>query len=487
MGLGRVTGLLVAALLCASSAGARPPLVMGVHQYDCKILARTQEFPNLGIGGAPEMNAWGQVAFLATPSSRIYQQIRVGHGELDGQGRPLTWRVADSDPAIGNVAPFSVPVIEDNGLVVFSGYDSSIQQPVPALEAQGIFRIPYFQLLRGDGSPVVKNYGWDLTSPFLGDFSDVSTNSAGTLLFDFADQTLYVGLAPVAGSGTGINGFSGEQIHPGARAFYAFLSSLPPSSVGIYTDGALLDSADTNSFDFEALSVNGDAVPVVSFVRTDFSGAPTRWTLEVESSLGHQVYVDSAIDPVGSDPPAATSINAWGEVVFSGVLVTNGSELWQVHCQNLPHILPISPSTSARAINNEGQIAFLGGDSQTGATLFVRADPLPGETQRPTSCTGLPDGTPCDDGYPPAIASCQAGTCVGESTGLPTSCTGLPDYTACDGSSSKTPAYCVQQQCIGRAVPEPGGLSAAIASVAAVAFIARRRRGEHPQDRKGPA
>jgi hypothetical protein len=467
MRTGPVTGIAFAAMICASAAAARSPLVIGVREYDCKVLARQQEFPNLTTGGPPQMNAWGQVAFFATPASGLYSQIRVGHGEQDGLGRPVTWRVADSDPAVSNVDSFSTPVIEDNGLVVFAGYDETIQQMPPALEAQGIFRIPYFQLLTGDGSPAVKNYGWDTGSPFLGDFSDVSTNSAGTLLFVFADQTLYVGGSSVAASG-----FTDEQIHPGARAFYAYLASLPAGGQGLYVDDALLDSADGNTSDVAALSVNGDAAPVVSLVRFDYSVAPTRWTIEVESSLAHQVYVDSAIDPVGSTSPTATSLNGHGEVAFSG-MVANGSALWRVHCQNMPD-LGVG-AMSARAIDNAGQIAFVGSDPHTNAFEIVRADPLPGQTQRPSSCVGLSDGMPCDDGYPPAIATCQAGACVATASGLPSSCAGLPDYAPCDGSGAKMPAYCIQLSCVGRPVPEPEARALALAVGIVLIVLVRRR------------
>src|SRR5215831_19215280 len=110
MRTGHVPGLALAAVLCASAAEARAPLALEVREYDCKVLARTLEFPNLVSGGPPQMNAWGQVAFYGTPVAGPYPQIRVGHGEPDGLGRPVTWRVADADPAVGNVDAFSAPV-----------------------------------------------------------------------------------------------------------------------------------------------------------------------------------------------------------------------------------------------------------------------------------------------------------------------------------------------------------------------------------------
>ena len=473
MGLDRAVRLdavtLSAALLAVSltalapaAQAVRAPLTLGIRNYDCKILARTVEFPGL-VFSPPQMNAWGQVAFLV---NSVYQQIHVAHGELDAAGRPITWRVADSDPAMSNLSMFSLPVIDDNGLVVFAAYDHTINEGLPLLEAQAIFRQPASGFAGGDGLPVVKNSGWDTGSPFDGDFYDPSTNSAGTLLFAFGseDSNLYVGGSLVA------NGFSDPEIHPGARSFYAYLGSAGAGVEGLYVNGALLDSSDTTTI--SAISVNGDAVPVVSFVRTDSSA---NWTLEVESNLGHQVYLDSTIDAVGSTVPTATSLNGRGEVVISGLRVANGSELWQVKCQNLPQLGYIGPDTSARAINNEGQIAFIAGDPQSGANLFVRADPIPGQTQLPTSCAGLADGTQCDDGYPPATATCQAGACVGGTTGLPISCAGQPDYTPCDGSASKLPAYCVEQQCVAYPVPEPDELSAVAASVAAAALLVRRR------------
>ena len=52
---------------------------------------------------------------------------------------------------------------------------------------------------------------------------------------------------------------------------------------------------------------------------------------------------------------------------------------------------------SSRAINDDGQIAFFASTATSGSEGFlVRAEPLPGQWARPTSCSGLDDGAPCD-------------------------------------------------------------------------------------------
>ena len=243
------------------------------------------------------------------------------------------------------------------------------------------------------------------------------------------------------------------------------------------------------------LAVNGNIVPVASWIRLDTATFPQRWTLEFESDLGHKTYVDSSIDPIMPYDvySVTTSLNAWNEIAFvaTGLMypdpnpdpsrlfvATNDGQLWRVHCANMQQTFGapyfVLQEISTRALNDDGQIAFLGRTADF-STFLVRADPLPGQSARPTSCTGLDDGTPCDDGTPVTISSCHGQVCVGEPTGFATSCDGQPDDTACDAAGAGMQGHCVSQSCVGISpVPEAALPADGVLAVLVLLWIRRR-------------
>jgi hypothetical protein len=281
----------------------------------------------------------------------------------------------------------------------------------------------------------------------------------------------------------------------GLQPFVAWLEPTAMAGVTLLVDGALFDEVpDGFAEQLSGLSLGANQVPITAYSLTVFSPSQ-RWRLGVNTGLGFVPYVDSAVDPVETFAvPSSTSVNAWAEVAFLSspdgdgetLLVADGEDLWRVVCDdhaalfgNLPFFdLELSP----RAINSDGQIAFraMTGGLVPGTgefqTYVVRADPLPGHGKRPTSCSGLADGTPCDDGDPETLSACSAGVCTGDPIGRPTSCAGLPDDTPCDDGAPATFGYCAAELCVGVPIPEAHGAPAAAAALLALASLRRARR-----------
>ena len=490
--------VLAASLALAGRAdAARAPLPIVERDYDCKIIASTRELPGLPADDPPRMNAWGQVAFFLLDSSTYRSQIRVGHGDLDGHGHPITHLFAEDELSSGTSGFYlfgvGEPTIEDGGSVVFGGSRSSATGD----GGPGIFRASWFQRVDKNSAPVVQSTGLDPQSPYM-NFPVVSTNSVSSLLFQANDHPrakLYVGGNLVAQDGVDhvVNlADNAELIAPGNSSDYGYQAYLDTGESAIFLNGTKRDGVPlSGSVMLIGLAVNGNIVPVASWVRLDQSTFPNHWTIEFESDLGHATYVDSAIDPVGLDTvvPLSTSINAWNEVAFlvSGgdrsndtrIFVTDGKQLVHVHCRDLQQTFGAPGFTvteiSPRALNADGQIAFLA-RTATPDTFLVRADPIPGQSARPTSCTGLDDGTPCDDGNPVTLSSCASQTCVGQPTGLATSCDGVPDYTPCDAAEPGMQGWCVSQSCVGMSPVPESDPSEDGALAALVLFCVRPRR-----------
>ena len=154
------------------------------------------------------------------------------------------------------------------------------------------------------------------------------------------------------------------------------------------------------------------------------------------------------------------------------VFVAEGDFIHRVLCEN-DGIEPVLIGT--RALNAEGQIAFLGMDGNDQAVI-ARADPLQG---LPASCAGLSAGSPCDDGHPETAALCSAGgQCVGNPDEQPTSCLLEPDETPCDDGDPETLAFCQSAQCVTVpfSVPEPDATACSFTSAVAIAHLQRRRK-----------
>ncbi|HSJ96775.1 MAG TPA: hypothetical protein VLC53_06875, partial [Myxococcota bacterium] len=201
-----------------------------------------------------------------------------------------------------------------------------------------------------------------------------------------------------------------------------------------------------------------------------------------------------AVDPVEVFAiPSSTSVNPWAEVAFLSspdgdgetLLAADGDAVWRVVCEDHAALFGNAPffdlDLSPRAINAEGQIAFRARTSAlvpgTGEfqTYVVRADPLPGHGRRPTSCSGLVDGTPCDDGDPETLSACSGGACTGDPIDRPTSCAGLPDDTPCDDGAPATFGYCAAELCVGVPIPEPRPAAAAALALLTLASLRRAR------------
>jgi hypothetical protein len=493
-----VAGLASAAgLLIGSDAGAtRPPLPIVERDYDCKIIASTRELPGLWNDDPPRMNAWGQVAFLTQDAVTSLTQIRVGHGDLDPQGHPITRLFAQNEDSSG-ITVFGVgkPTIEDGGFVVFGGAKTNGNGD----GGPAIFRSPWFARVANGSAPVVEGVVLDPTSPYV-DFPVVSTNSVSSLLFQSGDgphRKLYVDSNLVAQEGAGgvqTLDDTSERIAPGNSSFYGYEALLDTGDDVIVLNGTVRDSVpQSGSVLLYGLAVNGNIVPVASWIRIDAGSFPQRWTLEFESDFGHATYVDSAIDAITPfyTYSFATSINAWNEVAFvatgndgiddSHVFVADGHQLVHVHCPNMQQTFGasffVSTEISPRALDTDGQVAFLARTASPDETFLVRADPIAGQSARPAACTGLDDGTPCDDGNPVTLSSCHAQVCVGAPTGFATSCEGQPDYTACDAAGPGMQGYCASQSCVGQSpVPEPDLPEDAALAALAVLWLRPRRR-----------
>jgi hypothetical protein len=469
-------------VLLATSAPAAAQLVIQDRTYDCRVIASTDQFPRGFPYGAPTMNAWGQVAFVATLDPSETYEIRVGRGELDPQGVPRSTPIAraggDGSEPFTRYSSFAfMPVIESAGRLIFQANDPPTGGPVGI----AIYRTRTDQPIATEPQAIFENQAANPQSSFVV-FSTVDsplTDSQGRVLFragtQSADGVFLDGNSIAAIGQNGVMGIGGFWMDPGGQPFEAVLVQTGSSgSFEIRVDGTVFDSiSDPLTESIGGFSLAGNAVPILAYTRSSFTPTTT-WQLGVNTGLGFAPYVDSAVDPFEFfADPRQTSVNAWAEVAFLSspdgdgetLLVADGEEVWRVLCDDMEGIFGSTVifdyELSTTGINSDGQIAFQAQTPQlvpgTGEfrTFIVRADPRPGQGGRPAICTGLPDGTPCDDGDPETISSCSAGTCGGEPIGRPTDCSGLSDDTPCDDGEPGTFGYCEAQQCVGVPVPEP--------------------------------
>jgi hypothetical protein len=489
-------------LLLSTSAPAAAQLVIEDRTYDCELIASTDQFPRGFAYGAPTMNAWGQVAFVATLDPSGTSEIRVGRGERDPQGVPRSTPIAraggDGSVPFTRFGSFAfMPVIESSGRLIFQANDPPTGGPVGV----AIYRTRTDHPIASEPQAIFENEAASPQSPFLV-FSTVdppTTDSRGRVLFRAATQSgdhLFLDGVSIATIGQGgALGIGGFWLDPGAQPFEAILvQTSNGGSFEIRVDGTVFDAVtDPFTSSINGFSLAGNQVPILAYTRSSFSPSTT-WQLGVHTGLGFVPYVDSAVDPFEFfADPRETSVNAWAEIAFLSspdgdgdtLLVADGDAVWRVLCDDMEsifgHTVIFDYDLSEHAINADGQIAFqaktpglVPGTGQF-ATYIVRADPRPGQGGRPASCTGLPDATPCDDGDPETISSCSAGVCAGDPVGRPTSCAGLPDDTPCDDGEPGTFGYCASQQCVGVPVPEPSEGAAVAAFVLALAALRSRR------------
>jgi hypothetical protein len=501
--LARAAALAGASLLLVAPAAAQPRQVEA-REYDCTMIASTNEFP-YGVDTlyAPSMNAWGQVLFMSETRTedmeRIYE-LRVGRGEKNAQGVPRTHAVAragrsnEGDP----LGPFDIlqeAMIEDQGRVAFLAMDP----PTGGPPGQGIYRVFTDHPAHVKPSPLYATEA--IGGSFLG-FDPLPTlgaNSQGLVVFSaFTDEGLafYRNGSVIARNGEGGIQLVGTPvlIHPG-QPWTVFRGQLdgPQGDFGIWLDGALLVTAELGQ-GFEGLSIGGSSFPLVAYSRTGFPGVDT-WELVRHNGIGEFVLVDADEDPF--EPfanPRETSINSWGDVAFVSspegdgdtLLVADGGDvIHAVQCRDMVAVFGTSVffdlALSSRGMNSDGQIAFLarapGLVPETGdfETFVVRADPRPGAGAPPTSCVGIADETPCDDGDPITLSLCANEECTADPSGPPTSCVGLPNDTSCDDGDPGTISFCDGEECVGfpLPVPEPGAPALGVALGLALAVLRR--------------
>jgi hypothetical protein len=429
-----ITSLVLLAALLAPSAGFAQ--TSGTSEYDCTIIARTDEFPE-GFMGVPSLNSRGRVAFEARLGADEFG-IYTGDGSLS-QGIPLTPNVQkagsnyDSDPEIDFVSFASTdPKISNPGLVSFAG----VTPPPPGETGfgGGIFR-----------------QGWGVANPTLSlPYSDSGPiggffGSEGSIHINFSDQQAFYGqvgndygIFSASNGGVGaikkntanlqIDQRSLDQA-PGlslTTAYAGFDSS--DNRVGLYRNSIRVESADGDENEFQGISVSGGAAlspSHVSYIKWNYAGFPGTWEVLLWKPNESTLYSSSAQFAVGSVSPDRTSTNLYREVVFGGsavgnaLFVADGQAVRSVDCRDQIAIFGSDFSTrriSSRAFNSDGQIAFWAttGDLVPGTNAFVsfivRADPY--EHTKPEICTGLPDDTPCDDSDPDTIAYCEVDECV---------------------------------------------------------------------------
>jgi len=469
-------GLWLVAASALLPSVAFPQLVVEDSIYDCTIIASTDEFPE-GFGGiAPSINASGRVVFTAALEG-FTREIRTGVGDTDAMDRPITLPVVRSGSSKDPDAFFSAferPIMNDGGEIVWKGNEHPTGGP-PRL---GIYRKRFSEPFFAAPDALFLNQLTDPKSPYVAFQIYPTLNSGLRFLFratrDDGVRGLFRGTVDGASlvaqdNAGGIQGIDPRHvIHPGQQPWYAFTASLEGGSEsGLFIDGSLAQSVDFSEGGFGGLSIAGSAIPVVSYVQSVVGPTSTTWQLRTATLLGSTVYVDSGVDePDLATIPPESSLNSFGEVVFGGasgdpLLFADGDVLRRVICHDQFDIFGaigfFNYDLSPRAINNDGEIAFLG---QTGfividtgefETFIVRATPL--QHPRPVSCTGLADGTPCDDDDPLTVA------------------------------------FCAAQECVADPVPEPAaGLlqAVAVAVLAGMLRTARGRRGRRDPTRSGP-
>lgn len=468
----------------AGRADAAPhPVVDRV--YHCTLIARSTEFAG-GFEHAPTINAYGQVAFTALRADGVYE-LRVGRGDAKLQGVPRSHLAARASLTQSGTRFLQAgpPTIDNGGRVAFW---ATRAVPPFGQDAQGLYDAR-FDANDVGLAPVIDSRVGDPSSDFVS-FHDPLPTWPGSLLFDaqyrmnlsqhgalFRDRSIAFDYE--------LNPFqiSDYATDPGGTSAYV----LHGTAGNFPNQEERLDLSGTHVFDsialpgvFSGVSIASNALPIVSYAR--FTDA-NDWQLRVRVIDPPAIYVDSSQDAVsaawfpGSDVP--TSVNAFAEVAFTAndvaqggrrIFVADGDEIQRVVCDNDVR----TGFMGARAINSDGQIAFLGSDGGF-VSYVVRADPLNG---LPTSCNALADGTPCADDDPESAAVCSAGSCVGEGVARATSCIGLDDDTPCDDGDPQTLAYCEDQLCTTASfeVPEPSASLGGVAALLGLAALSARGR-----------
>jgi len=487
-----VFSLLSLILTAASRSAAQ--VVVQQRDYDCKVIARTNEF-FLGLD-APGLNAYGDVTFLTLVPSGAYleQQVRLGRGVELPDGSPETHVLlrAGGDPANALFYDqiLSAVSLDDTGrsVIVATLPPSGLEMGIYAVNPGG-----GTHLLHGDDDT-------DPQSQFVG-FNDPLASSTGGVFFTASGYSMPTGVylnstfvAPLYGNQPGEFSIQPPAlVSPNSLDVAWIDQEYNSTQMRVLLDQAVLDQSVFSQGDWQggflAPSVSQNGVPFVSYVRHGFPGSP-QWQIVLNSILVLETFVDATADPF--DPfsfPTQTAVNAWGEVVFvaspnlyarSLLVADGGPTVYRVRCPEHDAGLT-SYNISPRAINADGQIAFSAFyfDPVTFETeiYYLRADPLPGQGARPTSCAGLADDTPCDDGDPETISSCVAQQCVGDPLGRPVDCAGLPDDTACDDLDPSTYSFCMDEVCETILVPEPSQvlLLAAGCAMLVVLQAAQRR------------
>lgn len=485
-----VAGLVVCVAFAAAPSWAARTIVD--RTYQCTIIASTREFPEglfaFGPGGAPEVNAWGQVAFKSLtrlPSGYALESLRVGRGEVSGGAiESNAVATASFDPAIQlDFQGIERASLDDNARITFLVYESDGASG----SGQAIYRAY-------TNNPITykppRRYATDQLlggGPYASFAQSVlDSNSSGYILFE-ADA-LYLSGSDVARREPPVQGWSVPVLHR-SRPWFAFIGFFDsdPFDDGIWLNGGLLTSGPSGSF--AGLSISGSALPVLAYLRAFMPGIDS-WELAVTTPIGTGVWVDADEDPFGPFAvPSQTALNSSGEVAFvtpaigaARIYVADGSQqIRRVVCQNqladfgAPFF---GINLSAKSHNRHGQIAFRGRAGLE--TFLVRADPLPGQGGLVEDCTAALEGRACDDGDPISEAICQAGICTNDPVGgPPSSCAGLPNETLCTDGDPDTISMCVNGTCVGSPLPVPEPTMWAPILPFAI-WLGRRRREKRP-------
>ena len=386
--------LVALALLLASAGTARAARSIVDRNYDCKIIASTREFPGRPDWlGPPAMNAWGQVVFeaFATVGVDTIQELRVGRGDLVG-GVPTSHVVAKGGENFqGPLAPFASieeGAIDDSARVTFVGYEPSNGGG----PRQGIYRVFTNHPATVLPSPLFGNQEINPTSPYIGfdPLHSLGANAAGSVVFEGITEngTAYFrDDVEVARNYTnGVQIVNPPVLLHAGQPWTAYLASLdsPNSGGGIWVNGVQwASSTASGEGGFTALSLSGNAGPVIAYSRSGLPGITT-WELAVTGPFGTSVYVDADEDPFEpSGAPFGSSINVWGEVAFVAspegdgdtlLVADGGQQIYRVNCQNQQQTFNASffhLDLSPRAINADGQIAFRG-ETFEHVFLYVR-------------------------------------------------------------------------------------------------------------------
>lgn len=418
-----------------------PALALQVQdaQYDCTIIASSLEFPDAFSRIPPTVNSQGRVAFFANlaTGSGIY----TGIGDTDASGDIII------DPVVtaAHVGAFLTnlgtqpPVIVDDGRVYFKGTKTP---GGGGGAADGIFRKYWYTDEAIDPEWRLETTNWDAGAPFIRINDAVMANTRDDVAFIGRDIVeSQDGLFWEAGSspnplvyfqnpGDDVGTVRDFDIHPSDQPWYGYISNRYNSSdteLNVLQMGEPYRVLNGAVASMDGVSIAGSALPVASWAESVYDGGATTWRIHQANAIAMSVYVDNGVDTTGfSGAPSQTSINGYAEVAFSGgwedeMHVADGDVLNRVVCNNAQSVFGTSYFAktihSKRAINNDGQIAFITEASfymfpgqSVPAWYVVLADPV--TRARPTSCISLLDDSPCDDGVPETVSLCAGEICT---------------------------------------------------------------------------